>query len=133
MLQVQLGVPVPTWRNSPRGYFWADLGSLRLVVHASDLDGRRVWFSVLRRQRGRGSPFALAASGAENDQLAAMDAAEALAPNAGASLRVLGRAVGTKVPTAPQQRIAARVHAAARRDAEDIMAARMAAAGHPLL
>jgi hypothetical protein len=78
---------VPTWRSGRGGELWADLGSLRLVVHASDPDGGRVRFSVLRRQHGRGSPFALVASGVENDQLAAMDAAEALAANAGASLR----------------------------------------------
>lgn len=63
------------------------MGSLRLVVQASDPDGSRVRFSVLRRQHGRGSPFALVGSGVGEDRLATMDAAEALAANAEASLR----------------------------------------------
>jgi len=78
---------VPTWRSGRGGELWADLGSLRLVVHASDPDGGCVRFSVPRRQHGRGSPFALVGSGVGEDRLAAMDAAEALAANAGASLR----------------------------------------------
>ena len=44
-----------------------------------------------------------------------------------------GRAIGTRVPTAPRQRIVARVDAAMCQDAEDAMAALMATAGHPTL
>lgn len=77
---------MPTWRSSLSGDLWADLEGLRLVVHAGAPDGSPVRYSVLRRQYGRGSLFAVVGSGVENDCPAALKAVQILAAGARASV-----------------------------------------------
>lgn len=69
-------VTAPRWRRTPEGRLLADMGEFRLEAHASPGRLRTARFTVLRRQYGQGSLFALVASGAAPSLFAAMRAAE---------------------------------------------------------
>ena len=69
-------VTAPRWRRGPPGRVLADVGEFRLEVHAGPGRLRAARFTVLRRQYGPGSLFALTASGTAPSLFAAMRAAE---------------------------------------------------------
>ncbi len=69
-------VTAPRWRRVPDGRLLAEAGEVRLEVHAGPGRRRTARFTVLRRQYGQGSLFALVASGAAPSLFAAMRAAE---------------------------------------------------------
>lgn len=69
-------VTAPRWRRGPKGRLLADVGEFRLEVHAGPGRLRTARFTVLRRQYGQGSLFALVASGPAPNLFAAMRAAE---------------------------------------------------------
>jgi hypothetical protein len=75
-LRVVADVSAPKWRRGPKGRLLADVGEFRLEVHAGPGRLRTARFTVLRRQYGHGSLFALVASGAASSLFAAMRAAE---------------------------------------------------------
>ena len=64
------------WRRGPNGRLLAEVGELRLEAYRYAKQARAAGFAVLRRQYGRGSPFALIASGSAVSLFAAMRAAE---------------------------------------------------------
>lgn len=67
------------WQAEPSGTRFAEKGRFRLVVLAPGVD-RLVRFLVLRRPRDRGRyPYAVIASGTEDDLPAAIAAAERMA------------------------------------------------------
>lgn len=57
----------------------ADVGELRLTVYAPPHLSGEFRFSVLRRQYGQGSPFAVVDTGGKSALREAMEAAEGLA------------------------------------------------------
>jgi hypothetical protein len=69
-------VTTPKWRRGPKNRLLADVGEFRLEVHDGLGRLRTARFTVLRRQYGRGSLFALVASGTAPSLFAAMRAAE---------------------------------------------------------
>lgn len=69
-------VTAPRWRRGPKGRLLADVGEFRLEVYGGPGRLRTARFTVLRRQYGQGSLFALVASGAAPGLFAAMRAAE---------------------------------------------------------
>lgn len=82
---------MPAWRSSPGGVLWTDQGEFKLVVHTVNPDDGTTRFSVLRRQYGAGSPFALVAAGTRPSRSAAKQAAmETLAEVAPAAHEVPG-------------------------------------------
>lgn len=68
--------PVPKWRRGPEGRLLAEVGELRLEVYRSLERPNTARFTVLRRQYGRGSLFALIDSGTASGLFAAIRAAE---------------------------------------------------------
>lgn len=64
------------WRTERSGILAAEAHGFRLVVLNRSVRDKFARFMVLRRQFGRGSPFALVASGMEADVRTAMEAAE---------------------------------------------------------
>ncbi len=69
-------VTTPKWRRGPKNRLLADVGEFRLEVHDGLGRLRTARFTVLRRQYGQGSLFALVASGTAPSLFAAMRAAE---------------------------------------------------------
>ena len=72
-------VTAPRWRRGPEGRLLADVGEFRLEAHAGLGRLRTARFTVLRRQYGQGSLFALVGSGTAPSLFAAMRAAEKVA------------------------------------------------------
>jgi len=70
------GTPHLRWRRGPNGRLLAEVGELRLEVYRCAEHARVAGFAVLRRQYGRGSPFALINSGSAASLFSAMRAAE---------------------------------------------------------
>ena len=64
------------WRAGPNRVWMADKGSLRLIVEAPACFVGEFRFTVLRRQYGRGSLFAVVEAGARTRLHDAMVAAE---------------------------------------------------------
>ena len=69
-------VTAPKWRRGPEGRLLADVGEVRLEVFVGPGRLSAARFTVLRRQYGPGSLFALVAAGTAPSLFAAMRAAE---------------------------------------------------------
>ncbi len=69
-------VTAPRWRRGPKGRLLADVGEFRLEAYGGPGRLRTARYTVLRRQYGQGSLFALVASGAAPGLFSAMRAAE---------------------------------------------------------
>jgi len=70
---------VSAWHNSPNRELWTEADGFRLTVQICGDGTQAARFTVLRRQYGAGSPFALVGEAVEADVKSAMHAAERMA------------------------------------------------------
>lgn len=67
------------WHSSPNRELWTEADGFRLTVQVCGDGTQAARFTVLRRQYGAGSPFALVGEDMEMDVKSAMHAAELMA------------------------------------------------------